>query len=58
MTTREPPQVQHLTWLLFTAMRHLKETYCGDDSPEACPVPADYLEYGSATYAEAAGCTQ
>ena len=39
-------------------MRHLKEAYCGEDSPEACPVPADYPEYERATFTEAAGCTQ
>ena len=57
-TTREPPQVKNLTRLLFTAMRHLKEIYCGDDFPEARLELADYPEYGSAKFAEAADCTQ
>ena len=41
-TTHEPPQVKHLTRLLFTAMRHFKEAYCGGDLPEARPELADY----------------
>ena len=39
-------------------MRHLKETYFGGDSPEARPVPADYPEYGGASFAEVANCAQ
>ena len=39
-------------------MRHHKETYCGDDLSEARPELADYPEYGSAAFAEAADCTQ
>ena len=57
-TTREPTQAKHLTRLLFTAMRHLKETYCGEHLPEARPGLADYPEYGSAEFAEVADCAQ
>ena len=39
-------------------MGHLKETYCGDDLPEARPVLADYPEYGNTAFAEAADCSQ
>ena len=56
--TREPPQVRHLARLLWSAMRHLQETYCGYDKPEARPVPADYPEYWTAAFAEAADCAQ